>query len=271
MSTVPSLLAKLDFSWLFGPVEHVDDWLTGILEGAPLLLALGIAFVLGLRHASDPDHLVAVTSLIASDQDEGTREATRLGAWWGVGHATTLVLLGVPMIAFHSSVPVWLETLAERGIGILILILALRVILKWVRGDYRATSHEHPPRSTDVAGGHRHLRDAAELPVHRHRRVRTPHQAFCIGLLHGLAGTGAVVVLLLAALPSSLEAALALAVFAPMSIFSMAAFTTAFAWLLTRPIVEPLYHAIVIPALGAFGVLFGPGTPASSERSSPAG
>ena len=89
-----------------------------------------------------------------------------------------------------------------------------------------------------------------------HVGVRPPHQAFFIGLLHGLAGTGAIVVFL-AALPSSLEAALALAVFAPMSIFSMAAFTTAFAWLLTRPIVEPLYHAIVIPALGAFGVLFG--------------
>ena len=70
-------------------------------------------------------------------------------------------------------------------------------------------------------------------------KVRSPAQALSIGLLHGLAGTGAIVLLLIAALPSRLEAAPALAVFAPMSIVSMAALTAAFAWVLTRPIIEP--------------------------------
>ena len=69
--------------------------------------------------------------------------------------------------------------------------------------------------------------------------MRSPRQAFGIGMLHGLAGTGAVVVLLIAALPGRLEAAAALAVFAPMSIASMALFTSAFAWVLTRPVVAP--------------------------------
>ena len=55
-------VAALDFEFLFKPVEDLDAWLTGLFEGAPLPVALGIAFVLGLRHASDPDHLVAVTS-----------------------------------------------------------------------------------------------------------------------------------------------------------------------------------------------------------------
>ena len=64
-------------------------------------------------------------------------------------------------------------------------------------------------------------------------------------------------VLLIAALPSQLEAAAAMAVFAPMSIVSMAACTAAFAWVLTRPIVEPVYRTVVIPALGLFGVMFG--------------
>lgn len=63
--------------------------------------------------------------------------------------------------------------------------------------------------------------------------------------------------LLIAALPSQLEAALALAVFAPMSVVSMAACTTAFAWVLTRPIIEPMYRTALIPALGVFGLLFG--------------
>jgi hypothetical protein len=76
-------------------------------------------------------------------------------------------------------------------------------------------------------------------------------------MLHGLAGTGAVVLLLIAALPGRLEAALALAVFAPMSVLSMALCTTAFAWLLTRPVIEPLYRTVLIPALGLFGLMFG--------------
>ncbi len=76
-------------------------------------------------------------------------------------------------------------------------------------------------------------------------------------MLHGLAGTGAVVLLLLAALPSQAQAAAALAVFAPMSVISMATCTTAFAWLLTRPLIEPAYRTVLIPTLGLFGVLFG--------------
>ena len=65
------------------------------------------------------------------------------------------------------------------------------------------------------------------------------------------------VVLLISALPSQLEAAAALAVFAPMSILSMALCTAAFAWVLTRPVIEPLYRSVLIPCLGAFGVMFG--------------
>ncbi len=95
-------MSLIDFEFLFRPVEELDAWITGLFAGAPLLVALGIAFVLGLRHASDPDHLVAVTSLVAAD-DGGTRSATRLGAWWGLGHAAILVALGVPLIAFKSS------------------------------------------------------------------------------------------------------------------------------------------------------------------------
>ena len=63
----------MDFEFLFRPVEEVDAWLTGLFSGAPLLVALGIALVLGLRHASDPDHLVAVTSLVAADGGDTAR------------------------------------------------------------------------------------------------------------------------------------------------------------------------------------------------------
>ena len=65
------------------------------------------------------------------------------------------------------------------------------------------------------------------------------------------------VLLLIAALPTQLEAALALAVFAPMSVISMTVCTTAFAWVLTRDAVEPLYRTVLIPLLGVFGLMFG--------------
>ncbi len=168
-----------------------------------------------------------------------------------------LLVVGLPLIFLKSELPAWLESGAEKAVGIVILALAARVMLKWARGDYRAGAHAH-------AGSHgrrRHLRRGGE---HRHVPARSPAQALSIGMLHGLAGTGAVVLLLIAALPSKLEAALALAVFAPMSIASMAACTAAFAWVLTRPVVEPVYRAVVIPGLGTWGSCSASGTPASA-------
>jgi ABC-type nickel/cobalt efflux system permease component RcnA len=238
----------MSFEFLFKPVEELDAWLTGLLDGAPLLVSLAIAFVLGLRHASDPDHLVATTSLVAAEGGDA-RKAVRLGAWWGLGHAAALLAIGLPLIAFKSQLPAWLESGAEKAIGLVILLLAARVIAKWVRGDFRAGPHAHSHER------HHHLRRGAG--DHPHRPVRTPRQAVAIGVLHGLAGTGAVVLLLIAALPGRLEASAALAVFAPMSIASMALLTGAFAWVLTRPVIQPLYRVVLIPALGVFGVMFG--------------
>jgi high-affinity nickel permease len=246
----------VDFEFLFQPVEQLDAWLEGLFSGAPLAVALGIALVLGLRHASDPDHLVAVTSLVAADGGD-TRAATRLGAWWGMGHGLMLLVIGLPLIFFKSELPAWLETGAERTVGIVILFLAARVIFKWMKGDYRMTAHAHHG-SHGAGDGHerrRHLRRGDG--GHAHRHVRSPRQAFGLGVLHGLAGTGAVVLLLIAALPTKLEAAAALAVFAPMSLASMALLTGAFAWILTRPIVEPVYRTVLIPALGVFALAFG--------------
>ncbi len=161
-----------------------------------------------------------------------------------------LLVIGIPLIAFKSELPAWLESGAEKAIGAVIIVLALRVIWKWLRGDFRAGRHAHPERS------HRHLRHGAgSTPCTPPRTLA--RQAFAIGLLHGLAGTGAVVLLLLAAMPSQLEAGLALAVFAPMSIVSMAMCTTAFAWVLTRRLVEPVYRRVLIPVMGLFGVMFG--------------
>jgi ABC-type nickel/cobalt efflux system permease component RcnA len=191
--------------------------------------------------------MVAVTSLVAAD-DRGPRDAVRLGGWWGLGHSVTLMLVGLPIILFKSALPTGLESAAEKAVGIVILVLAARVIWKWMRGGYRVERHRHPER------GHRHVHTHEH---HGHRQVRSPRQALAIGVLHGLAGSGAVALLLIAALPTQLEAAAALAVFAPMSALSMALCSGAFAWILTRPLVEPIYRTVLIPGFGAFGLMFG--------------
>jgi ABC-type nickel/cobalt efflux system permease component RcnA len=243
----------VSFDFLFQPVEQMDAWLEGLFASAPLVVALLIALTLGLRHASDPDHLVAVTSLVAVDGGD-VRGAARLGAWWGAGHATALLVIGTPLILFKSSVPSWVERGAETAVGVVILLLALRIVVKWVRGDFRAGRHPH--RRPGLSASHRHLRHG-DQPEHRHRSLRTPQQALGIGMLHGLAGTGAVALLLIAALPGKIEAAAALAVFAPMSAVSMTLCTAAFAWLLTRRLIDPFYRTVLIPAFGLFGLLFG--------------
>ena len=113
----------------------------------------------------------------------------------------------------------------------MIAVLAARVLLRWWRRD-RAHSHEQ-------------------------HRLRSPRQAAAIGALHGLAGTGAVVLLLIAAIPDPIAACAALAAFAPLSAASMALCTSGFAWTLTRPAVQPLYDTFLLPLLGACGLLFG--------------
>jgi hypothetical protein len=221
----------MSLHFLFAPVEYLDRAITHLFDGAPLPVALLLAALLGLRHATDPDHLMAVTSLVAAD-GAGTRAAARLGAIWGIGHATTLLVAGVPLILLKSTVPDWIGSGAETLIGVVIAALAARVLVRWWRRDRAPHTHEH-------------------------HRLRTPRQALAIGALHGLAGTGAVVLLLIAAMPDPVAACAALAAFAPLSAASMALCTSGFAWTLTRPAVQPFYNAFLLPLLGACGLVFG--------------
>lgn len=227
----------MDFGAPGHTLEQVDAWLSGLLTGASLPVALAIACLLGLRHATDPDHMVAVTALVAGDGG-GRYDAMRLGAWWGVGHAATLFGAGIPLMLLGSQPPAWLEHGAETAIGLVMVLLAARVLVRWLRGAYRLQGPD---------GAHSRERS----------HVRSPREALAIGVLHGVAGTGAVVVLLIAALPSPAEATMALLMFAPMTVLSMVLCTGGFAWSVTRPAVVPFANVVLIPALGAFGVIFG--------------
>jgi ABC-type nickel/cobalt efflux system permease component RcnA len=183
----------------------LDDYLSGLSQGHGTVVLVAIAFLLGLRHASDPDHLVAVSTLVAGTRDRAARTAARLGAAWGLGHATTMLAFGIPVVALRAFLPHFVERAAEALIGVIIAALAVRLLLKWRRGEFHFHVHEHG------AERHVHVHSHADGVAHAHEhRVRSPAQAFAIGLVHGLAGSGGVAVLIVAAVPERRLAVLAL-------------------------------------------------------------
>src|SRR4051812_33275675 len=101
----------------------LDEWIAGIGAGHPLLLATVVAVLLGLRHATDPDHLSAVTTLIAGADGRRRRQAMRLGLAWGAGHATTLFVFGLPIVLAAHYLPARVQQGAEAAVGVVIVLL----------------------------------------------------------------------------------------------------------------------------------------------------
>jgi ABC-type nickel/cobalt efflux system permease component RcnA len=208
--------------------------------------------VLGLRHAADPDHLVAVSTLVAGTEGEPSRAAARLGAIWGLGHALALVAIGLPVVLAHAVLPELAQRVAESAIGAIIALLALRLLLRWRRGGYHLHAHEHG------AGRHTHFHAHGATANHEHGHVapRTPMQAFLIGVTHGIGGSAAVALLLLASIPGQGWAAAALLIFAFGTAVSMSVLSGAWGWVLGTNAVRRRLRAAVLP-LGLLALLFG--------------
>ena len=83
----------------------LDDYLASYTDGAGIWIVLLVAVLLGLRHATDPDHVAAVTTLVAGSRERTTRRAAELGAAWGLGHAVTLFAFGVRSCSWTSTCP----------------------------------------------------------------------------------------------------------------------------------------------------------------------
>jgi ABC-type nickel/cobalt efflux system permease component RcnA len=234
----------------------LDDWLAGMAHGEALVATLAVALLLGLRHASDPDHLAAVSTLIASEPEDGTRRAGRLGLSWGLGHATTLALFGLPIVFFHAYLSDGAQRAAEALVGLVIMLLAARLLLRWRRGHF----HAHPHRHGDTEHRHLHPHESPGAHDHAHRPElrlgRSPAQAFGIGLVHGMGGSAGVGVLLLAAIPGRAQAVAALLVLALGTAVSMAALSSAFGYAITRGPVLRRTLALA-PAMGFATLAFG--------------
>src|SRR6476469_4546537 len=104
--------------------------------GETFLVVAAIAVLLGLRHATDPDHLTAVTTLIAGDARHDHRKARSLGFVWGLGHATTLFAFGLPIVLAKDYLPEPVQQAAETVVGIVIIGLAVRLLIRWREGAF---------------------------------------------------------------------------------------------------------------------------------------
>jgi sulfite exporter TauE/SafE len=239
-------------------VFGIDEAIAGVVEGGSLLLVLAVGVLLGLRHASDPDHLVAVSTLVATEPRRAVRRAALLGLAWGAGHATTLLVCGLPIVLVGRYLPEPVQAGAEALVGVVIAVLALRLLLVWRRGGFHAHAHAH--------GGlvHRHLHPHAagggaepQRPhVHEHRLLRSPAQAFALGLIHGAAGSAAVGVLLLASIQSRATAVAALVLLALATAVSMAVLSSGLGYVLARAPVRRRLERLA-PVLGCAGAVFG--------------
>jgi ABC-type nickel/cobalt efflux system permease component RcnA len=230
----------------------LDTWIVHLSDGVTLLVVAGVAILLGLRHATDPDHLAAVTTLIASGRERTKRAAARLGLAWGLGHASSLFAFGLPIVLFKAYLPDPVQRGAETAIGFVIMALAVWLLVRWRRGLFHVHLHEHGD------GRHLHVHDHARAGGHAHSpvRARSPLQAFAIGLVHGMGGSAGVGVLLLASIHDRAVAVAALGLFALCTAVSMALLSTGFGLTLSSPRVRRSFHRLA-PALGASSLLFG--------------
>ena len=215
----------------------LDEKIATMSNGATLLVVVVVALALGLRHATDPDHLAAVTTLIASGKERAARSAARLGFVWGLGHGTSLFVFGLPIVLYRAYLPQALQRDAETAVGLMIVLLAVLLLNRWRRGRFHVQVHEHD--------GERHSHGA-----------RTPVQAYVIGLVHGIGGSAGVGVLLLASIPSRPLAIVSLCVFAFFTAVSMSLLSSGFGLALSRPRVRRSF-AHIAPALGVVSLAFG--------------
>lgn len=165
-----------------------------------LFTLAGVGFVLGLRHALDPDHVVAVAAIVS--ERISLRRSVLVGSLWGLGHALSLTLAGGAILALKLSVPAALAEALEAAVAVMLVGLGWSAIRAALRYRLHAHAHDHDGR----AHVHFHAHHAGEAhAAHRHRHPGGGGlRPFLVGCVHGLAGSASLALLALGAAPSLL-------------------------------------------------------------------
>jgi ABC-type nickel/cobalt efflux system permease component RcnA len=229
----------------------LDEWIASLSDGASVWVVALVAVLLGLRHATDPDHVAAVTTLVAGNRDGAARRAARLGLAWGLGHGTTLFAFGLPILLLGAYLPQRVQQGAESAIAVVIVLLAVRLLVRWRRGALHVHAHAHDGAS------HVHLHGHARTPAHTHvHATRGPLGGFGIGLVHGMGGSAGVGVLIVASVESTPLAILALFLLALFTAVSMTLLSTGLGLTLVSRPLRATWTGLA-PALGLASLAFG--------------
>lgn len=159
-------------------------------------MAIGLGFAVGLGHSFEPDHVAAVSTQISKIKSQKTKakdilkntltKTTILGALWGAGHTTTLVMVGFLAYVLAIKIQPQIFVTLELGVGMMLVFLGITAILN--RNKFFKTKHRHP---------HQHKDGTIHFEEHDHNDSKHyhGHKSYLIGLVHGLAGSGSLVVL----------------------------------------------------------------------------
>jgi sulfite exporter TauE/SafE len=217
-----------------------------------------LGFFLGMRHATDPDHVIAITTIVARHRT--TRGAALIGVLWGVGHTLTIMVVGAGIILLGWVIPPRLGLSLELSVGLMLIVLGLlnfsgvlqRISESAAAGSHghsrsasegHSTVHAHPHQHGDYVHSHAHGHDPESHP---HPPEQTPLgrldrrlgnlgayqvlRPLIVGVVHGLAGSAAVALLVLATIGDSAWAIGYLMVFGLGTIVGMMLITAAIAW-----------------------------------------
>jgi hypothetical protein len=219
----------------------------------PVWSTLTLGFVLGLRHALDADHLAAVSTFVSEERN--VLRSTLVGVSWGMGHTAALLVFGLGVAVFRLALTPRLSQFLEFLVGLMLIFLGGNVLLRLYRGGaLHAHHHEHD----GVEHTHLHMHVGKTEHQHQHRTLRLGGRPFVVGVVHGLAGTAALMMLVVGALPSLLLAAGYILIFGVGSIGGMAAMSL----IMSAPMVLAverleLVERLIRLAAGLFSLGFG--------------
>lgn len=148
-----------------------------------------LGFILGIKHAFEADHVLAVSTIVT--EQKNPLKSALLGTFWGLGHTTTLFIVGIIVLLLKLSIPERLSLSFEFLVGLMLIFLGFRVL----RNQKLIHTHQHQHQHDELT--HQHLHVHEQTQTHRKH-----HTSYLIGTIHGLAGSGALMLLVLSTVPS---------------------------------------------------------------------
>ena len=190
-----------------------------------LFAALALGIILGIRHSLDPDHVVAVSTIVSEYRNP--LRSFWVGISWGLGHTTTLLIIGVVIIALRLTIPDRMALLFEFFVGIMLVALGAQVIYSFRRKKVHQHAHGHQEAA------HQHFHSHAQSPEHtpEHHEAHgigkpfLRKKSYLVGTVHGVAGSAALTLLVLASIESPLAGLGYILLFGLGSVLSMGVMT----------------------------------------------